>query len=199
MNKTFVLEKFNKLFSGKNNFTLFEDIPGTLTTKENKELRNINQNIKVIVTCKPGDQLKLSEILLSRFTIIACQPYTEEEEKILLENNALENLDLDEFNNLAHNFNLTERINCFRKTKNLDKFIKDNHDNNLRTCIYILQKGLMEQRENLGQTHKLQEDLKLKIPNYEEGICPFEISKEKGNLFLQSKIFKIKMLSFKKK
>ena len=70
--KTIVLERFNELFSGKHNLTLVEDIPGTLTTKENKELRNFNKNFRVIATCKTGDEMKLSEALLSRFTIIAC-------------------------------------------------------------------------------------------------------------------------------
>ena len=55
----------------------------------------------------------------------------------------------------------------------------------------------MEQRES--QIIKLQEAFKLKIPNYKDGICPFEISKEKGSQFLKSNIFKIKMLSFQKK
>jgi len=126
--KTIILERFNELFSGKNNLTLVEDIPGTLTTKKNKEFRIINKNFRVIATCKPGDELKLSESLLSRFTVIACEPYTNEEEKIVLENNAVENLDINEFNNLAPNFNLTERLNCLRMTKNLDIFIKDNHE-----------------------------------------------------------------------
>ena len=57
----------------------------------------------------------------------------------------------------------------------------------------------MEQRENLISL--LQEKCKLKLPDYEDGICPFENpeeSKFEGNQYLQSKIFKIKMLSFKK-
>ena len=195
--KTIVLERFNELFSGNHNLTLVEDIPGTLTTKENKELRNFNQNFRVIATCKPGDELKLSEALLSRFTIIACEPYTEEEEKIVLENTAAENLDIDEFNKLASNFNLTERLNCLRMTKNLDIFIKDNHEKNLRTCVYILQKGLMEQRES--QIQSLKESFPLKIQNYEDGTFPFEVTKENGIRFLQSKMLKIKMQSFKKK
>jgi hypothetical protein len=47
---TIILERFNELFSGKHNLTLVEDIPGTLTTKENKELRNFNENFRVIAT-----------------------------------------------------------------------------------------------------------------------------------------------------
>ena len=42
--KSIVLEKFNELFSGKHNLTLVEDIPGILTTKENKELQNFNKD-----------------------------------------------------------------------------------------------------------------------------------------------------------
>ena len=198
--KTIVLERFNELFSGKHNLTLVEDIPGTLTGKENKELRNFNKDFRVIATCKPGDELKLSEALLSRFTVIACEPYTEEEEKIVLENTAVENIDINEFNNLAPNFNLTKRLNCLRITKKLDKFNNNNHDINLKISIYLLQKGLIEQRES--QISKLQKLFKLNIPDYQDGICPFEDpnnSKEKGNQYLQSKIYKIKMLSFQKK
>ena len=55
--KTIVLERFNELFFGKHNLTLVEDIPGTLTTKENKEIRNFNKDFRVIATCKPGDEL----------------------------------------------------------------------------------------------------------------------------------------------
>ena len=71
------------------------------------------------------------------------------------------------------------------------------HDNNLRTCTYILKRGLLEKRESLIQ--KLQNYFKIYIPNYEKGICPFEILEEKRQLFLQSKIFKIKMISFQNK
>ena len=192
--KTIVLERFNELFSEKRNLTLVEDIPGTLTTKENKELKNFNEDFRVIATCKPGDELKLSEALLSRFTVIACEPYTKEEEKIVLENNIEGNFDIDEFNNLTHNFNLNEKLNCLRMTKNLDKIIKDNHDKNLKICAYILQKGLMKQRES--QVQKLQESFKLNIPNYEDGTCPFGQLERMGCQYLQSKIFEIKMLSF---
>ena len=117
-----------------------------------------------------------------------------------MENTAVEGIDIDEFNDLAPNFNLTERLNCLRITKNLDAFIKNNHKDNLRTSIYVLQKGLLEQREN--QISTLQNRFKLKIPNYENGICPFEdpeISREKSEQYLQSKIYKVKMRSFEKK
>ena len=196
--KTIVLERFNELFSGKHNLTLVEDIPGTLTTKENKELRNFNQNFRVIATCKTGDEMKLSEALLSRFTVIACEQYTEEEESVVLESSAVEDKDINEFNNLAQNFNLSERLNCLRITECLDKFNND-HENNLKLSVYILQKGLLEQRER--QIENMKQDFNLNLPNYEDGNCPFEDpenSKYNGIQYLQSKIFKIKMLSFAK-
>jgi len=92
--KAVVLERFDEIFSGKHNLILYEDISGTLTTRENKEIRNFNQNSRVIATCKSGEEIKLSEAILSRFTVIACEPYTEEEKKILLKNTGVENLDI---------------------------------------------------------------------------------------------------------
>ena len=197
--KTIVLERFNELFSGKHNLTLVEDIPGTLTTKENKELRNFNENFRVIATCKPGDELKLSEALLSRFTVIACEPYSEKEEKVVLESSVVQDKDIDEIKNRAPELNLTERLNCLRISKYLDNYNKDDHENNLRIALYVLQKGITEQREN--QTDAIKEKFKVNIPDYEIGKCPFEdpeISQNKGNQYLQSTIYKLKMLSFQK-
>lgn len=83
-----------------------------------------------------------------------------------------ENFDIDEFNKLAPNFNLTEKLNC------LEKLIKDNNDENFKIYVYILQKGLTKQRES--QVQKLKDLFKLNLPNYEDGICLFEILKENG-------------------
>ena len=52
--------------------------------------------------------------------------------RIIILQNGID-FDIDEFNNLTHNFNLNEKLNCLRMTKNLDKIIKDNHDKNLNT------------------------------------------------------------------
>ena len=195
--KTIVLERFNELFSGKHNLTLVEDIPGTLTTKENKELRNFNENFRVIATCKPGDELKLSEALLSRFTVIACEPYNETEEKVVLESSVVHDEDIDEIKERAPELNLTERLNCLRISKLLDKYNKDEHENNLRIALYVLQNGLTEQREY--QANAIKEKFEVNIPNYEDGKCPFEDpekSKKKGHQYLKSKIYKLEMLSF---
>lgn len=80
--KTVILEKFNELFSGKYNLTLVDNnIHDTFTTKENREQRNFISYCKIIAACKPGDEIKLSEAFLSRFTIIACQTYNEDDTK----------------------------------------------------------------------------------------------------------------------
>ena len=150
--KTIVLERFNELFSGKHNLTLVEDIPGTLTTKENKELRNFNKNFRVIATCKPGDELKLSEALLSRFTLISCEKYNENEEKLVLTYKVSdEDKDISEFNKLAKDFSLSERLNCLRISRELDNRSKiegkKEHKKNLRLSVYIFKNGLLEERE----------------------------------------------------
>jgi len=49
---------------------LVEDITVTLSTKENKELWNFNENFRVIATSKTNGELKLYLSLLSVFTII---------------------------------------------------------------------------------------------------------------------------------
>ena len=197
--KTAIFERFNELFSGNHNLTLVEDITDTFTTKQNKELRNLNKGFRVIATCKPGKEFELSGELLSRFTVIACESYNEEEEKIVLSGSAAEDKDINKFNDLAPNFNLTKLLNCLRIIKELDKFNKEEHETNLRTSLYILQKGLTEEREN--QISSLNKKFKLQLSDYEDGICPFENpenTKIQGNQYLQSRIYKIKMLSFQK-
>ena len=202
--KTIVLERFNELFSGSHNLTLVEDIPGTLTTKENKELRNFNKDFRVIATCKTGDEFKLSEALLSRFTVISCEKYNDDEEKIVLKNSIKEKEDkekenyVNELNSYIKDFNLSHRLNCLRITKQLDILFPKDHDKNLKLSVYILKKGLLEQREN--QIRKLRKDLKFKKNefNYVKEECPFETIKRGGNAYLKSKIFNIEMMSFEK-
>lgn len=79
---TEVLERFNELFSGKQNITLSEDIHNTFTATDNKELSNFNDNFRVFATCT--DSSKLSEAVLSRFSVISVSDYKPEEEKFVL-------------------------------------------------------------------------------------------------------------------
>ena len=81
---TVVLERFNELFSGKHNLTLNEDIHDTFTQEGNKEFSNLGENFRIFATCSLGEQNKLSEALLSRFTVICTDKYKLEEQKDVL-------------------------------------------------------------------------------------------------------------------
>lgn len=62
--KAIVLERFNGLFFRIHDLTLIEDIPGILTTKENKELMNFNKEFKVISICKAGDEMESGDFFV---------------------------------------------------------------------------------------------------------------------------------------
>lgn len=81
---TIILERFNELFSGKCNLTISEDIPNRITTEGNRTLSDFNSNFRVFGTCPPGATSKLSEAVISRFTIIYVGEYEPEEQKTVL-------------------------------------------------------------------------------------------------------------------
>ena len=88
---TVVLERFNELLSGSHNLTLNEDIYDTFTNKGNKEFSNLGENFRIFATCKLGEQNKLSEAVLSRFTMICSDKYKIEEQKDVLKSFLIEN------------------------------------------------------------------------------------------------------------
>ena len=88
---TVVLERFNELFSGKHNLTLNEDIYDTFTNEGNKEFSDLGENFRIFATCSLGEQNKLSEPILSRFTIICSDKYKIEEQKDVLKSFLLDN------------------------------------------------------------------------------------------------------------
>ena len=81
---TIVLERFNELFSGKQNITLSEDIHNTFTPQDYKELTNFSDSFRVFATCPANSPSRLSEAVLSRFTVISVPEYTSDEQKIVL-------------------------------------------------------------------------------------------------------------------
>ena len=109
---------------------------------------------------------------MSLFTVIACEPYNEIEEKVVLESSFVHDKDIDEIKEIAPELNLTERLNCLRISRYLDNYNKDEYENNFRIVLYILQNGITEQREHQAQAIK--EKFKVNIPDYEIGKCPFE-------------------------
>ena len=109
---TVVLERFNELFSGKHNLTLNEDIHDTFTKEGYKEFSNLAENFRIFATCSLGEQNKLSEAILSRFTIICSDKYKTEEQKDVLKSFLLDN-------KLEFNQNcINEVIQFFRNIKN---------------------------------------------------------------------------------
>ena len=81
---TIVLERFNDLFSGKQNITLSEDIHNTFTPPDDKELTNFNDTFRVFATCPANSPSRLSEAVLSRFTVILVPEYSSSEQEIVL-------------------------------------------------------------------------------------------------------------------
>ena len=166
--KTIVLERFNELFSGQHNLTLIEDIPNTFTSKNKKELKDFNKDFRIIATCKTGEEKNLSEALLSRFTVISIQPYTEKEEQEVLKITAVKNQDIDEIKKLTTTkLTLTEAKNCLEICKSLDLLLKNQHENNLKLALFMWYKGNIERREK--RINDIKEQFKSNINDYEIG------------------------------
>ena len=199
--KTIVLERFNELFSGKHNLTLVEDIPGTFTTKNEKEFRNFNDNFRVIATCKTGEETKLSEALLSRFSLIVVEPYKKEEEEIVLKARASQYDDTEEIKKLAPSFSLSESLNCLNISKIVNKINSEvDKSINLNMTLYTIINGLQEGREKVEREKVLKNRITLKDkfnlnPNYEFGKCPFIIKQERKINYLSSKFYGMKLYS----
>ena len=117
--KTVVLERLNELLTGQQHLNLSEDIQNTFTSDSDKELKDFNQNFRVIALCNEGEETKLSESLLSRFTLIAVNKYTPQEESIVL-NTASNNIDLTTIKEKLKNYIISsnkdvEKINILSK------------------------------------------------------------------------------------
>ena len=140
---TVVLERFNELFSGKHNLTLNEDIHDTFSREGNKELSNLGENFRIFATCSLGEQNKLSEAVLSRFTVICTDKYKDTEQKQVLKSFLSENrlLDFNEncidevikFFNYMKNNSLSLMINALSLA--YQKEIFQENDNNSRVNI----------------------------------------------------------------
>ena len=78
-----ILERFNQFLTEEQKIVLIEDIYNTFTTDENKEII-FNTSNQVLATANDGYENKLSEAILSRFTVINVESYEWEEEKIII-------------------------------------------------------------------------------------------------------------------
>jgi len=143
---TVVLERFNELFSGKHNLTLNEDIHDTFT-EGNKEISDLGENFRIFATCSLGEQNKLSEAVLSRFTVICADKYQMEEQKNVLKsflaNNELEfdQSCIDEVMNFAQNqrnFSLSQMINALSLSNQKEIFKNSPSETRVNILSFIL-------------------------------------------------------------
>ena len=195
---TVVLERFNELFSGVHILTLIEDIQNTFTKEGEKELK-ISNNFRVIATCKPEKVNNLSEALLSRFTVIYVSPYDSIEEKSVLKSES--NQDSKVISNLIEEyksyfteqftaFNLSQMISCKKIVSQMDR-INDEHEKNLKICIYTLIKGFHEKRTN--DINEIKERFSVSFIPSIEGEPPFEYIEKNNEIRLLSKLTKLSM------
>ena len=193
--KTVVLERFNELISGKHSLTLNEDIHETFTSVKEKEFSNFN-DFRIIATCKKGYENRLSEALLSRFTIICIENYSQEEQRevlnIKVKGKKMEN-DINKLINYSKEFQdkfkiefpLTKMVKCLDL---YEQFVKNNNKIEIFFPFYILANGLLEKRNEIN-IQKLVE-----IENN------FKISKNKNleiieNIYLSSQFTKLRIFS----
>ena len=150
--KTENLERLNECLTGNKNITLNEDIQNTYTDENKKEI-TLGKDFRIIATCNEGEESKLSDAFLSRFTLIFTNKYSINEEKNVLRKRkqSLERMDkyiktyLETFKQDI-DFTLAQKMNCFRILKQLNKIREDSEENNLNLVLYILFLGLTPNR-----------------------------------------------------
>ena len=142
---TIVLERFNELLSGKHNLTLNEDIYDTFTKEGNNEFSNLGENFRIFATCSFGEQNKLSEAVLSRFTIICSDKYKIEEQKDVLKSFLMEN-----------KLDIKSNQECIDLIIRFSNDIKNNSLSWMINALSLLnQKGLFKENENLSKLNIL--------------------------------------------
>ena len=193
--KTVVLERLNELLTGQQHLSLSEDIQNTFTSENDKELKDFNKNFRVIAICGEGEESKLSEALLSRFTLVTVNKYTKQEESIVL-NSASNNVDFNTIQEMLKNyyevnpnvnFTLQQIINCINISSVMDSFHNNSHDFNLKLSLYILVKGFIETKRN-SKLPELKDKFSLNDLWESKKTTPF-IKKEK--IFLKSNLSNI--------
>ena len=202
--KTENLERLNECLTGNKKITLNEDIQNTYT-KENKKEINLGKDFRIIATCNEGEESKLSDAFISRFTLIYVNKYTKDEEKKVLSSKELERLDkyiknyYEKFK-YEGEFSLAQKINCFRIYGEINKIRNGEihtQKENLKLAIYMLLLGLTQNREK--KPEKLVNKKNIEILNsifkfenyYEDNLSKSPLERvEKHEI--QSKMFEIK-------
>ena len=212
---TVVLERFNELFSGKHNLTLNEDIHDTFTKEGNKEFSNLGENFRIFATCSLGEQNKLSEAVLSRFTLVYSDKYKEQEQKEVLKSFLLDNrLDFDQqcidevvkFSNYSKNYSLSQMINALSLSNQHEIFKLEENISRVNILSFILYRiayGLSYKTKTNPESpyYDIEDKLLSYLPKYKgERISgndvneePLALKKVKGVQFIESKFNKLKI------
>ena len=212
---TVVLERFNELFSGKHNLTLNEDIHDTFTKEGDKEISNLGESFRIFATCSLGEQNKLSEAVLSRFTVICSDKYKIEEQKDVLKSFLLDNkLDFNQdcineiiqFSKNIKNNSLSRMINALLLSNQKEIFREEENASRLNILSFILYRinyGLSYKfkTNNNSQLYDVEEKLKLYLPKFNGRIIsgenvneePFITRQINGNNYIESKYNKLKI------
>ena len=121
--KTENLERLNECLTGNKKITLNEDIQNTYTDENKKEI-DLGKDFRIIATCNEGEESKLSDAFLSRFSLIFVNKYSPKEEKnVIKHKKSLKKLDeyinkyLETFKPDSE-FTLAQKMNCFRQKTN---------------------------------------------------------------------------------
>jgi hypothetical protein len=112
--------------------------------------------ISEVGTCNEGEETSLSDVFLSRFTLIYVNKYMEELK--VLKDMGDDIKDIKFLNQLLDKYyskfpdtnrmNLSQKINCFKMTEALVQIRKNySHHDNLRLVAYYILKGTNEKRE----------------------------------------------------
>ena len=83
---TIVLERFNELLATQHSLTINEDIHNTFTKTNDKELSNFSDKFRIFGTSQTNEVNKLSDAVLSRFTLVYCSAYSISEKETALKN-----------------------------------------------------------------------------------------------------------------
>ncbi|KAK8878640.1 hypothetical protein M9Y10_005420 [Tritrichomonas musculus] len=179
---TIVLERFNELFSGKQNITLTEDIHDTFTPHDKKELTGFAENFRVFGTCPANTPSKLSEAVLSRFTVIASHDYTDTEKNIVLKTLCMINdfdFDLkfiDLFQTIKNSFKANSKLRPYSfqqmiKTIQLTSMInkeskKNSPEFNFGLSIFRVVGGLLSKKKRTALYEIIKKDVDPNFPSY---------------------------------
>ena len=194
--KTENLERLNEALTGNKKITLNEDNQNSFTPENNKEI-SFSKDFRVAGTCNEGEETSLSDAFLSRFTIIYVDKYNDEKEKKVLKDKVGDIKDVTYLNSLLEKYysyfndinkmNLSQKINCFNITKQVDENRNKPHQENLNLVFYYLLKGLNEKRgKNINKINNI---FGIKNNEDKDGISPIEV---KYN-FIISKLNQLKM------